>query len=184
MVIAGALVLILIAVPLYLLRRPSGTASGSRAGATTQQFGGVVRAHVDAGARVVDVVLGPVRRVRCGAAPNQTNGEGGACDALPALEAALRQSIQGSLECAPRSGKEGSINYVLEVDFTRNRLHVFAGKSGNWRGARARRAASCVLRSLPAIAWANIPHQHAYYAIAILATYPAADALETLPTFE
>jgi hypothetical protein len=128
--------------------------------------------------------LGPVRRVKCGASATQTSGEGGVCDALPALEAALRESIQGSLECAPRTGKEGSINYVLEVDFARSRLHVFAGKSGNWRGARARRAASCVLRSLPSITWANIPHQHDYYAIAVLATYPAPDPLETLPTFE
>jgi hypothetical protein len=130
------------------------------------------------------VVLGPIQRVRCGASANQTSGEGGLCEALPALEAAFRKSIQGNIECAPRTGKEGSINYVLEVDFSSNRLNVFPGKSGKWRGPRAQRAATCVLRSFPPVALADMMHQHQYYAIAILATYPAPDPLDVLPTFE
>jgi hypothetical protein len=183
MVIAGVLVVILVAVPLYLLRRPSGATDTARE-AEAHHFGGVIRAQVDAGARVSDVVLGPIQRVKCGPSLAQANNEGAFCDALPALEAAFRESIKSSAECAPRTGKEGSINYVLELDFASNRLNVFPGKSGNWRGPRARRAASCVLRAFPPVSWAEVNHQHQYYAIAILTTYPTADPFDSLPTFE
>jgi hypothetical protein len=183
MVIAGVLVVILVAVPLYLLRRPSGASDTPRE-AEARHFGGVIRAQVDAGARVSDVVLGPIQRVKCGPSLARANNEGAFCDALPTLEAAFRESIKSSAECAPRTGKEGSINYVLELDFATNRLNVFPGKSGNWRGPRARRAASCVLRAFPPVSWADLSHQHQYYAIAILTTYPTADPFDSLPTFE
>jgi hypothetical protein len=184
LVIAGVLVLILVAVPLYLFRRPSGVASRPMVDAGAQRFGGVIREPVDASDAVSGVTLGPVQRVRCGPSATQTSGEGGMCDALPALEAALREGIRENMDCAPRTGAEGSINYVLEVDFSSNRLNVFPGKSGKWRGPRARRATSCVLRSLPPVEWADVSHQHQYYAIAILATYSAPDPLDVLPTFE
>ncbi len=183
LVIAAVLVMILVAVPLYLLRRPSGSPS-TLADAGAARFGGVVRAQVDASTSVNQVLLGPIQRVKCGRSADQPSGEGGLCDALPTLEAAFRDSIRGSVDCAPRTGKEGNINYVLEVDFAQNRLNVFPGQSGNWRGPRARRAATCVLRSLPPVSWPELKHQHDYYAIAILATYPAPDPLDTLPTFE
>jgi hypothetical protein len=185
-VVAFALGVALVSVPLYLLRRPSPSTSPSLADAQTAGFGGVILSEVDAGAEATDVLLGPLQRVRCGPSPSQISGEGGLCDALPLLEAALRQGIQSNVDCAPRTGKEGSINYVLEVDFKQSRLNVFAGKSGSWRGTRARRAVTCVLRSLPPLPWTQIAHQHQYYAIAILATYPAptAQPSDALPTFE
>jgi hypothetical protein len=183
-VIAGVLVVILVAVPLYLLRRPRGASSDPPREAASRHFGGVIRAEVDAGARVADVLLGPIQRVKCGPSLAQAHNEGAFCDALPTLETAFRDSIKSSAECAPRTGKEGSINYVLELDFASNRLNVFPGKSGNWKGPRARRAASCVLRAFPPVSWADVNHQHQYYAIAILATYPTADPFDTLPTFE
>lgn len=183
-VVAFALVLALIAVPLYLLRRPAGNTSGMVPDAGAPGFGGVIRSELDAAAATTEVLLGPLQRVRCGASATQTSGEGGLCDALPLLEAALRQAIQSNVDCAPSGGKEGSINYVLEVDFSQSRLNLFAGKSGTWRGSRARSAATCVLRSLPPLAWTDLGHQYQYYAIAILATYPAAETGDTLPTFD
>jgi hypothetical protein len=186
-VLAFMLVLMLVAVPLYLLRRPEFHPTVEpAAGTEVRAFGGVIRTEYDAGPSAPEVSLGPLQRVRCGASAADTTGEGSLCDALPLLEAALRQGISGSVDCAPRGGKDGSINYVLEVDFTSNRVNVFAGKSGKWRGARARKAVTCVLRSLPPLAWADIEHQHQYYAIAILASYPgsAEDDDDAMPTFE
>lgn len=185
-VVAFAVGVVLVAVPLYLLRRP-GTASLSLlADAGAPGFGGVIRTEADAAAEATEVLLGPLQRVRCGPSATQISGEGGLCDALPLLEGALRQGIQSNVDCAPRAGKEGSINYVLEVDFTSNRSNVFAGKSGSWRGARAKKAVTCVLRSLPPLPWTDITHQHQYYAIAILATYPAPapEPGDGLPNFE
>jgi hypothetical protein len=175
--------LILIAVPLYLLRRPESHSVETPIVAPTT-FGGVVRSEYDAGPRAPDVSLGPLQRVRCGTSAADNAAEGKLCDALPLLENALRQGIVASADCAPRGGKEGSINYVLEVDFGTGRLNVFAGKSGKWRGAHARKAVSCVLRSLPPLAWADIEHQHQYYAIAILASYPGSAEDEAMPTFD
>lgn len=185
-VVTFALGVVLVAVPLYLLRRPGSSSAADLSESSQPGFGGVIRTEMDAGAEATEVLLGPLQRVRCGPSPNQISGEGGLCDALPLLEAALRQGIQSNVDCAPRAGKEGSINYVLEVDFTSNRLNVFAGKSGSWRGARAKKAVTCVLRSLPPLPWTDITHQHQYYAIAILATYPApaAGPVDNLPTFE
>lgn len=181
--IAAVLVLILVAVPLYLLRRPSSV-SDSLGDAGGSDLGVVIRAPVDAGADTAsEVTLGPTARVRCGDR-EQSKLDGSQCDALPALEAALRESIRESVPCAPRTGKEGSINFVLEVDFAASRLNIFPGQSGKWRGPKARRATLCALRSFPPIAWSEIKHAHEYYAIAVLATYAAPDPLEVLPTFE
>lgn len=183
LVIAGVLVLILVAVPLYLLRRPSGAARDvPDAGA--RFLGVVVRTEVDASAATSQVSLGSVQRVRCGASRAQATLEGAQCDALPVIEAGLRESIRDTVPCAPRTGKEGSINFVLEVDFASSRLNLFPGQSGKWRGPQARRAALCALRSFPPVPWSELTHAHEYYAIAVLATYPAPDPLENLPTFE
>jgi len=183
-VLGGMLVLVLIAVPLYLLRRPSGAASSSELDAGVSAFGGVFRSEADASSPVAQVLLGPIQRVRCGASPSQIASEGELCDALPALEVALRQSILGAVECAPRTGKEGSINYVLEVDFENSRYNLFPGRSGKWRGPQARRAIQCVLRAFAPLDLATVSHQYAYYAIAVLAVYPAPDPFELLPTFD
>lgn len=186
LVVSIALGVMLVAVPLYLLRRPSPSPNPSDLVRESRALGlgGVIRDELDAGANHSDVLLGPLQRVRCGASATQTSGEGGLCDSLPLLEAALRQAIVSNVDCVSRGAKEGSINYVLEADFTQNRLNVFAGKSGLWRGARARKAVSCVLRSLPPLGWTELPHQHQYYAIAMLATYPAIEVSDGLPRFD
>jgi hypothetical protein len=183
-VLGGMLGLILIAIPLYLLRRPSGTARAAFPDAGVFGFGGVFRDEADASSPVGEVLVGPIQRVKCGPSAAQISNEGELCDALPALEAALRQSILGALECAPRTGKEGSINFVLEVDFESSRYNLFPGKSGKWRGPQARRAIQCVLRGFPPVDLTTVSHQFGYYAIAILAVYPAPDPFETLPTFD
>lgn len=182
-VVALALAVVLVAVPLYLLRRPRPSAA-DLLDAGTPGFGGVIREEMDAGAEATDVRLGPLQRVRCGPSSTRISGQGGLCDALPLLERALRQAIQNNVDCAPRPGRGGSINYVLEVDFKSNRLNVFAGKSGSWRGARTRKAVNCVQRSLPPLPWTDIVHEHQYYAIAILATYPAPEPADILPRFD
>jgi hypothetical protein len=183
-VLVGVLGLVLIAVPSYLLRRPNSVASGALADAGVQPFGGPVRDEVDAGRPASSVVLGPLQRVRCGVSATQSALEGEACDPLPTLEAALRQSVSSSAECAPRTGKEGSINYVLEVDFSNDRYNVFPGRSGKWRGPQARRATQCVLRAFPPVDLHSVRHQYGYYAIAVLAVYPPPDPLDVMPSFE
>lgn len=183
-VVLAVLGLLLLAIPLYLLRRPRTAETVSAIETAAPAFGGVIRPEYDAGLEGTGVDLGPIQRAKCSARPNLRGNEGGLCDALPLLEDALRRGIKKTVACAPKTGKEGTINFVLEIDFPRTRINVFPGKSGQWRGPQARRAAQCVLRALPQIPWDALSHQYRYYMIAVLATYPAPDPLEALPVFE
>ncbi len=168
--------LVLLAVPLYMWRRPSGTENApSDAGADAKPalaLSNLDAAAADANALDERVRLGGVQRVKCAASAGARGQEGNLCDQLPSLERALAQAIRDSIDCAPKVKQEGSINYVLSVDFRTKKLHVFPGASGSWKGPQARKAAKCVLKSLPAPAWTTLSPQYKFYQIAILATYP------------
>lgn len=176
--------LMLMAVPLYLWRRPSasGTAPhpSSLPSASAASFASVrvlpPPVPVDAGALELEPVsLAPVKKVRCGRSARSASGEE-VCDDLPALTASLADAIKSTVDCAPKTAKGGTINYVLEVDFTAKRVHVFPGQSGDLKGPQARRAAKCVLAAVPKPDWAGLTHRYRYYAFAVLATYPPRDA--------
>jgi hypothetical protein len=182
------------AVPLYLMRRPSGTPVASSEPSPLKSAAKPAAAPmpVDAGgvppAKAVErVKLAPPQRVKCGSSPTNARLEGGMCDALPPIEKALAAAIRASVDCAPKQKEEGTINYVMSVDFTGKKLHVFPGASGSWKGPLARKATDCVTRALPTPDWGAIPHQYRYYWVAVLATYPTAASLAVpagTPSFE
>jgi hypothetical protein len=189
LVVLGVVGLIILAVPLYLLRRPSGNPRPDAAAAAASASA-AASALPPPSAFVPKpperLKLGAPQRVRCGASASGGN-EGNLCDALPFFEQALVTAIQASVDCAPKSDGEGSINYVLSVDFTAKKVHVFPGASGSWRGPQARRATQCVKKALPAPDWTTLTHQHRQYQIAILATYRPVAALRdptAPPVFE
>jgi len=179
LVVALVVAVMLTAVPLYLWRRPSlstptvPSASVTAAPSVAAPAVSAVPPPVplDAGSlEPAKVTLGTLKRVRCGQSARGSTEE--ACDELPLFEKHLLDAVRGTVDCAPKTKKGGSINYVLEVDFGKKSLHVFPGKSGELRGPLARRAAKCVLAALPKPDWETIPHRHRYYAMAVLATYP------------
>jgi hypothetical protein len=181
LVVALVALLVLVAIPLYLWRRPAATdalpsASAGAQSASAHPSSQPLLTAPDAGITEERVRLGPPQRVRCGASSRTKGREGPVCDQLPYFEEALKRAIREAVDCAPRAKSEGSINFVLQVDFAAKRLHVFPGASGQWKGGQARRAAKCVSRGLGAPQWATIQHQDAFYQIAILATYPALGA--------
>lgn len=195
----------LIAVPLYLWRKPSTRATTSPALASASASGGqpaLTKVPSNATAATTPaprLTLGAVQKVRCGATPSASQSEGTLCDTLGPFEEALKKAVLTSENCAPKAKAKGSINFVLTVDFTHKKLHVFPGASGEWHGKVARRAASCVSQAIKIADW-NIAHQYRHYAIAVLATYagppssdiaapapsgaPAQPPGPTLPTFE
>ena len=186
-VVALVALLVLLAVPLYLWRRPSGTENvsaetdaGPAASAPPALVDGQVIAP-DAAPKEERVRLAAVQKVKCAASARSRGQEGNLCDSLPFFEEALAKTIQENVDCAPRTGKEGTINYVLRVDFTRRQVNVFPGASGSWKGPQARRAAKCVKRGLPAPQWNAIQHQYRFYMIAILATYPVPTSIKGPP---
>lgn len=207
-IVALVCVTMLIAVPLYLVRKPSTKASGAAPSASASVSGGpqaVPKSSSEPAAAAVAparVTLGPVQRVRCGSSAAAAPNEGALCDTLGPVEDALKKAILESEECAPKPRSKGSINYVLTVDFPGKKLHVYPGASGEWRGKQARRATTCVKQALKLADW-NVPHQYRFYALAVLASYagppagvgassgpegtvglPAASASPGLPNFE
>jgi hypothetical protein len=193
LVVAFVVCVILFAVPLYLVRRPSGNekavpeTSASAAPGKAPQSPLLVDAGMPPVPAVERVRLSAAQRVKCGSSPTSARVEGGLCDNLPYFERALASAIQATADCAPKQKEGGTINFVLSADFTNKKVHVFPGQSGSWRGPQARRATQCVLRALPKPDWATIPHQYRFYWLSISATYPSAAALSTpggQPTFE
>jgi hypothetical protein len=181
LVVALVAVLILLAVPLYLWRRPSGTENAPEASAEPGQ--GLMASALPSAAMQVPemkddrIKLGQVQRVKCSASSRLAGQKGALCDALPFFEEGLEKAIRENFDCAPKTGKRGTVNYALTVDFTNKKLNVFPGASGSWRGPQARRSAECVERSMPAPEWDKLRHQYRYYVVAIMATYepPASD---------
>jgi hypothetical protein len=180
LIVALVALIILLAVPLYLWRRPSIHANLQDAGAPAPSASApspqvVASVSPPTPFQPERVRINPLQRVRCGASRTRASS-GVTCDALPALEHALIEAISQTIDCAPKGAKEGSINHVLEVDFAHKILHVFPGKSGDWHGPSARRATKCVERALGKPDFSAMPHAHAYYALAVLATYPSSSA--------
>ena len=213
-VVALVCTAMLIAVPLYLWRKPGTRAAGALASASASVSAGAgAEASPKASAQGTAapappprLSLGPVQKVRCGSSAAAAPNEGTLCDTLGTFEEAFKKAIVTGDDCAPKSKLKGSINYVLTVDFAHKKLHVFPGASGDWRGKQARRSTTCVERGVKVADW-NVPHQYRFYAIAVLATYagppgsdvlappatsgspalpsaPAQPAGPTLPTFE
>jgi len=207
-IVALVCVAMLIAVPLYLWRKPSTKATFSQAVASASASGGLqaalkapAAAAAAAAAPTPRLTLGAVQKVRCGATPSASQSEGTLCDTLGPFEEALKKAVLTSEDCAPKAKTKGSINFVLTIDFAHKKLHVFPGASGDWHGKVARRATSCVNNAVKIADW-NVPHQYRHYAIALLATYtgppgndvttpapatsgaPAQPSGPTLPTFE
>lgn len=182
-VVALVVALALVAVPLYMVRRPSSHKKADADAAAPSASASLALSArplepVDAGKPPERLRLGSPQRVRCGATP-RGGQEGNFCDQLTSLEEALAKTIRENESCAPKMKEAGSINYVLTVDFTKKNLHVFPGASGDFRGPQARRATTCVRKALPKPDWDAIRHQFRHYSIAILATYLPEGAAQT-----
>jgi hypothetical protein len=193
LVIALVLGFTILAVLLYLLRRPSGKehAAGKDGGADAAPGAsarpGIIRTKIEESKKEQQqdrVSVGQVQRVKCSAGAHRRGNEGSLCDSLPFFEESLARAIRENADCGPKTGKEGTVNYVLTVDFVDKRVHVFPGASGTWKGPQAKRAAECVKRALPAPQWEAVGHQYRYYMIAIMATYSAPAQVEATQPFE
>ncbi|HVW28276.1 MAG TPA: hypothetical protein VHC69_23095 [Polyangiaceae bacterium] len=192
LIIAFILGTTILAVLLYLWRRPSAAprdaheAAVGPSSSASSQAPAIVRTPVTPKekAPVPRVKIGAAQRLKCGSSPRALVGESGVCDSLPFFEQALAKAIDEKVDCAPKSKDEGSINYVLTVDFRTHDIHLFAGRSGTWHGKQAKGATECVRKALPAPAWDTTIHQYRYYVIALLATYPKQSTEDGLPNFQ
>lgn len=182
LILAILLAVVLLSIPLYLLRSPSEKEPAKKNEAPVG-FAPSVPAGAQAKKKNERLTLGKVQRIKCSSSEGTAGKVGRLCDEVPFFEKALAAAIEESIDCAPRTGEGGTLNYVLKVDFNKNTMHIFPGASGMWKGPQARRATECVKRALPAPDWEKVSHDFRYYEIAILAEYKPPAPTEA-PLFE
>jgi hypothetical protein len=170
--------LILVAVPLYLWRRPrpesipSADAAVVDAGAPAP-----VSPIVAFDAGVTGVSLQPFTTIRCESpGPGKTPPE--RCDHVTSLEDTLARAIRESeTKCPAAAVTKGSytVSFVMETDFRRKRLQLFAGKSSTIKREKARDLVRCIKKTMQSPDWSALSHQYSRYKVNVVATYPSHD---------
>ena len=180
--------LVLVAVPLYLWRRPKPTrAEVTDAGgdAALADAGSLVDAAATALATALDggtvstneISLDKVKVVKCQRpGPGRTSPD--QCDRQVFFEDALVKAVLENVSCAPKTPKGGTVSFALKVDHKKRSVHLWAGRSGTIRSKRAAPVIECVTRAMPTPDWDTLPHQYTVYTIQLVATYPASEKAE------
>jgi hypothetical protein len=173
--------LILVAVPLYLWRRPRPESIPSADAAVVADAGvqmpegGAFFVAPSSGAPS-GVTLSPFTTIRCeNPGPGKTPPE--RCDHITFFEDGLARAIRENAACAPQAKAPVSVSFVLEMDFRRKRTNLFAGKSTTIKRERTKELLRCIKRAMPTPDWGTIPHQYAKYKVNIMATYPPTESL-------
>jgi hypothetical protein len=180
--------LVLVAVPLWIWRRPhpiaappeasaaAATPAGDAGGAPASSAAGVASAAsapAFEGAGTPRDTLADAKPVRC-SAPGAGKIAPERCDRLPAFEDALAKAIRDNPSCTPPAAASGTVSYVLAVDFKRKTTRVWLGRSGTMKGRTPRQLVRCVSKSLPPVDWAaQTQHQYQRYDVGVMATYAA-----------
>jgi hypothetical protein len=180
MIIGLVVGLVLVAVPLYLWRRPEQVSAESQdpmpADGGTAMPMGTSEPYVplvDASV-TPNVKLGPFEILRC-----QDPGPGktppSRCDSIAFFEEGLAKAIQENTLCAPKTKTGATISYVLDFSFRRKKWKVYRGKSSTLPKSRTKELFRCVKKAMPSPDWGSIPHQHSRYVVNVKATYPPSE---------
>jgi hypothetical protein len=182
MIVALVLGLLLVAIPLYLWRRPRAEevlGAGDDNKATAQP------AYVDAGPAATEPHLGaggPVALadpmvLECHD-PGSKRTSADQCDHLAAFEKAFAKAIEDAATCVPTSAGGGALPFVADVSFGRkkNPIAIALGKEG--RTIKSPKTGSACLtavrKGIPESVLDSQTHAHSRYKIQLVATYPAA----------
>lgn len=172
--------LILVAVPLYLLRRPRPESIPSADAAVAADAGADAAADAMFQTTATTppppaVQLSPFTTLRCqNPGPGKTPPE--RCDHIPFFEDGLARAIRENAACAPASSTPVKVSFVLEMDFRRKRTNLFIGKSSTIKKDKGKELLRCVTRGMPTPDWGTIVHQYSKYKVNVTATYPPRDA--------
>lgn len=167
MIVALVLGLVLVAIPLYLWRRPRAdtiplSTTPSAAAATVEPPAAPAPEKPQIGETKVVLCQDP--------GPKKTAAD--QCDHPADLEKAIVKAIEEAGSCAKGEGG-GAIGYVADVSFKRKSIAISTSKEKTtMKSAKAVSACqSAVKGKLGSLAFESITHSHARYKIAISATY-------------
>lgn len=176
MIVALILGLVLVAIPLYLWRRPRAESIAvSRAASDGGAMSTAVQTPPSATETEAKITLSDARVLSCqDAGTKKTSPE--QCDHLPEFEKAFAKAIEELGSCLPKEAGGGTVQYIADVSFKKKSVGVTAPKDGRtMKNAKAAGAcATAVKGRLSAVALDSLTHQHARYKISIVATYPGA----------
>lgn len=191
-ILALVAALVLVAVPLYLWRRPQpaslpsadAATVGSAPAAPVPATTGVGAGAGAPGAGAVPLLVGtgtaprveisPIKTLKCqDAGPGRTPAE--RCDGVRFFEDGLSRAIRDSAACAPPSKNGFVASFVLEFHFGKRRTNLFFGKSTTLSKSKRKELLRCVEAAMPTPDWDRIPHQHQKYTVNAVVTYPPID---------
>lgn len=179
MILTLLALLVLVALPLYLWRRPKPVGpGGADAGRSELPEAAVPEAGApavpEAGVAIAGgkkLTLAEPKVIRCSADSGRTRALPERCDRPTLVEDGLARSIRDNVTCAPQTPANYTVSFVLSADFARKKTHLWAGRSGTLRRRGAADLLRCVERSMGPLDWERIPHQYARYDVNVLATY-------------
>ena len=172
MIVALILGLVLVAIPLYLWRRPRAESIAA----------GTADAGVDPNANSTPTTsapaddskptLGDAKSILC-QDPGTKRTSPEQCDHVVEIEKALAKAIEENAGCVAKDVGGGTIQYVVDVSFKRKAINVSTPKdTRSMKNAKAVSACQSAVKSkLQSLPLDPIAHGHARYKIAITATY-------------
>ena len=179
-------VLVLVALPVYLLRRPKPTKSSSIEPLPRPETSAIAAAP-EAGPPPGPIESPSSKRValtdpktaRCtpkgGGRPTTEH-----CERLPPFEDALARAIRENVACAPPAAAAYTVSFVLSVDFDRKNTHLWAGKSGSMKKRGSADLIRCVEHAIVIPEWETVAHQYQRYDVNMIAAYPG--SVPSLPS--
>lgn len=174
MIVALMLGLVLVAIPLYLWRRPRAESiSVSAGGADAAALPAVTAASTSGGDE--KLAMTEPKILSChDPGPKKTPPD--QCDRVAELEKAFAKAIEDTSSCVPREAGGGSIIYVADVNFRKKTASISTPKEG--RTLRSSKVAGGCERSvkskLSGLPYESMKHDHVRYRVSITATYPGA----------
>jgi hypothetical protein len=178
MIVALVLGLALVAIPLYLWRRPrSEGALGVDEGKAAAALAALDASVAVADAALPAVVLSEPAVLEChDSGSRRTPAD--QCDHLGTFEKVLAHAIEESATCVPTSSGGGSLPYVADISFARKKNPIQLTISREGRSLKgAKTAANCttaVKHAIGDLSLEGIAHAHSRYKVQIVATYPSA----------
>lgn len=170
--------LVLVALPVYLLRRPKPTKAVTIEPAPKVEASAAI-ALPEAGPAIALPEPAPSKRIQMSepkTARCVSKGGGRAsterCDRVPPFEDALARAIRDNVACAPPAMAAYTVSFVLTLDFDRKNLHLWAGRSGTMKKRSAGDLIRCVEHAIVPPDWETVAHQFQKYDVNVIVAYP------------
>lgn len=178
LIVALILFLVLVAIPLYLWRRPRADSVGNGGVETATSVAAIPTVLPTSSAAPpsdAKLALDAPKLVACHD-PGAKKTPPEQCDHLVEVEKAIAKAIEDSASCVPKELGGGTIVFATDVSFKKKSLAVSTPKDGRSIKNAAVVAAcqTAVKAKLQTMSLDNVAHQHARYRLSVMATWPGA----------